>query len=68
MLKGAAVFLYWIKPESNGGQTIAGYRIHISKNNRDWPRLSDVPVEHTPPGGFADDTTVNAVAIRHRPA
>ena len=62
--KGNAVFLYWIKPESNGGQMIFGYRLHISKNNRDWPRLTDATETDDLPGDFATTGTANAVAIQ----
>ena len=58
--KGANVRLYWIEPASNGGQTISGYRLHVSKNNRDWPRLADATA--TLDGGFATGTS-NSIAV-----
>ena len=64
-VKGDAVFLYWIKPASNGGQMITGYRLHISKNNRDWPRLADGTVSSLP-DIFAAGMD-NAVAIQIAP-
>ncbi len=38
------VYIYWVEPESNGGQNISGFRLHVSKTNRHWSRFADATI------------------------